>query len=322
MTAPRFHFRDDNDVDVLYDELSRFDLQPLWELDGLMAQPPTRVVPHHWPASQLSRLGAKSVDLVPVTRGGDRRVLALSNPGLGGRPFATDTLWAAMQFLGPRESAPPHRHAASALRFVLAGKGGVANVDGRLLAMNPGDLVLTPSWSWHSHRNTGEEPIAWFDALDVPLVSALDAHFFESPATAEAEPAAVTPASCQLVFPWDDVEEGFAAQDDKVAGGCRCVRYTALGADGDVLPTMRCEAFRVDRVTHMPPVLASAVWVVHHGSGDIQCGSRRFNVGPGDLFVRPPWTQLAVAPTGTLDCFVVSDAAAMEHLGLRGPADR
>src|SRR5207302_11432681 len=40
----------------------------------------------------------------------ERRANALANPGLGGLPFATPTLWAASQYLAPGETAPEHRH--------------------------------------------------------------------------------------------------------------------------------------------------------------------------------------------------------------------
>ena len=53
-----------------------------------------------WPS--LAEAGV----LVPVGRGGERRAIALANPGLGGRPFATPTLWAAIQYLMPGEEAP------------------------------------------------------------------------------------------------------------------------------------------------------------------------------------------------------------------------
>ncbi|SLH61736.1 gentisate 1,2-dioxygenase [Mycobacteroides abscessus subsp. abscessus] len=45
-----------------------------------------------------------------VGRGGERRAITLANPGLDGRPFATPTLWAAIQYLMPGEDAPEHRH--------------------------------------------------------------------------------------------------------------------------------------------------------------------------------------------------------------------
>jgi hypothetical protein len=72
-------------------------------------------------------------ELVPLGRGGERRAIALANPGLGGRPFATPTLWAAIQYLRPAEDAPVHRHSQNAFRFVIEGAGvwTVVNGDGQ-----------------------------------------------------------------------------------------------------------------------------------------------------------------------------------------------
>jgi gentisate 1,2-dioxygenase len=62
---------------------------------------------------------------------------------------------------------------------VLAGSGVWTLVNGDPIYMAPGDLVLTPSWTWHEHHNPGAEPMIWFDGLDLPLVRNLDAMFFE-----------------------------------------------------------------------------------------------------------------------------------------------
>jgi gentisate 1,2-dioxygenase len=39
--------------------------------------------------------------------------------------------------------------------------------------MAPGDLVLTPSWTWHDHGSESAEPVIWMDGLDVPLIQSL-----------------------------------------------------------------------------------------------------------------------------------------------------
>jgi len=31
--------------------------------------------------------------------------------------------------------------------------------------MYPGDLVLTPNWTWHDHANDTDEPMIWLDGL-------------------------------------------------------------------------------------------------------------------------------------------------------------
>jgi gentisate 1,2-dioxygenase len=45
--------------------------------------------------------------------------------------------------------------------------------------MYPGDLVLTPNWSWHDHANDTDAPMIWLDGLDTPLVRMLEAGFYE-----------------------------------------------------------------------------------------------------------------------------------------------
>ncbi len=94
-------------------------------------------------------------------------------------PYATPTLWAAAQYLGPKEVAPAHRHSQSAFRFVLEGEGVWTVVDGDPVAMRRGDLLLTAGWRWHEHHNVADAPMVWLDGLDIPLVSGIDAGFFE-----------------------------------------------------------------------------------------------------------------------------------------------
>ncbi len=45
--------------------------------------------------------------------------------------------------------------------------------------MQEGDLILTPSMTWHGHRNGGE-PVVWLDGLDNPLLFLLQAITWEA----------------------------------------------------------------------------------------------------------------------------------------------
>ena len=169
-----------SELDAFYADVDRADLRPLWTQTGLLpASPPIADVPYVWRWSRVRELAERAGRLVTVDRGGDRRVLALANPGLGGEPYATRTLWAAVQYLGPGEFAPAHRHTPAAIRFVLEGQGVWTLVDRDPVPMAPGDLVLTPSWCWHEHHSSGDGPMLWFDGLDLPMARALDAVFFE-----------------------------------------------------------------------------------------------------------------------------------------------
>lgn len=46
--------------------------------------------------------------------------------------------------------------------------------------METGDLVLTPSWTWHDHGLDGREPMIWLDANDLSMYQKLPVHFAEN----------------------------------------------------------------------------------------------------------------------------------------------
>ena len=52
-------------------------------------------------------------------------------------------------------------------------------MDGERAYMNPGDLILTPSWSWHDHGHEGSDPMVWLDGLDIPQVQFFGSTFGE-----------------------------------------------------------------------------------------------------------------------------------------------
>jgi gentisate 1,2-dioxygenase len=173
-------------VEVGYDEfcgaLAARDLKAPWSMQAQLLSnvPLPATQPWLWKWDTIYSLAKRAGEIITVERGGDRRVLAFANPGLNGLPFTSSTLWGAIQYLGPGESAPAHRHTPSAIRFVMAGSGVYTTVDGDACDMEPGDLILTPNWNWHDHNNHGSESMVWFDGLDLPLVTTLDAIFFEN----------------------------------------------------------------------------------------------------------------------------------------------
>jgi len=184
MTATEGHLEDEL-LGQLYQDFETEHLNPLWtQLADLMPMAPTaKAVPFVWKWSTLYPLAQRAGDLVPVGRGGERRAIALANPGLGGVPYVTPTLWAAIQYLGPKETAPEHRHSQNAFRFEGEGEGegeGVWTVvNGDPVAMRRGDFLLTPGWHFHGHHNETDQPMAWIDGLDIPFIHYTDTGFFE-----------------------------------------------------------------------------------------------------------------------------------------------
>ena len=345
MVTARFH-DDTPDVDGLYADLAAADLQPLWTQPGLLTRAPDRLRPHIWRWKTLRDLAERSGDLVGIDRGGDRRVLSLSHPDLGGLPFATHTLWGAVQFLGGGELAPAHRHTPAALRFVLEGSGVWTLVNGDAVHMAPGDLILTPSWTWHEHHNPGTEPMIWFDGLDLPLVRSLDAIFFEpgseeltgyEPAQAsrseqlysgagllpageqaDVDEAASGRSSRLLAYRWPSVDAALSRLIETTGQRAACVRYADPVTGRDIMPTVRAEMHRVlaGHRTSTLRTAGSGIWVVYRGSGATVIDGCRFRWTAGDMFVTPSWAAVDHEADGDADLFHFCDAPALEALGL------
>jgi gentisate 1,2-dioxygenase len=165
---------------ALKEDVKTLHLVEFWEQrrDIELTAPRIKARPHLWKWADVEPRLRMAADTVPIEEC-ERRALLFANPGLDGKPHVTHTLFAACSLYNPGERAPVHRHTPSASRFVLDGDGGFTVVEGEKLRMARGDLILTPSGTWHDHGNDGERPVIWVDVLNVPLVEALNATQFE-----------------------------------------------------------------------------------------------------------------------------------------------
>jgi gentisate 1,2-dioxygenase len=343
------------ELEALYRGFEHELLVPLWtEIGDLMPlHPKSKAAPHRWRWERLKELAAQAGRIVPVGRGGERRAIALANPSLGGRPFATPTLWAAIQYLMPGEDAPEHRHTQHAFRFVVEGEGVWTVVNGDPVRMSRGDFLPQAGWNWHAHHNAATQPMAWIDGLDIPFSYYTESQFFEvgreriSPAekttpersrserlwghpglrpVSQPEATAATPL---LAYRWVDTDralteqlalesEGHAAT---LSPGHAAVRYTNPTSGRDVLPTMRTEMHRLraGATTLVRREVGSSVFQVFDGAGTVTVGERTWTVERGDLFVVPSWVPFAVQASGTsnLDLFRFGDAPIFEALHAR-----
>lgn len=332
-------------LEELYRGFEQELLVPLWtEIGDLMpAHPRSRAVPHRWKWDQLLRLAEQAGRIVPVGRGGERRAIALANPALGGRPFATPTLWAAIQYLMPGEDAPEHRHTQHAFRFVVEGSGVWTVVGGDPVPMNRGDFLPQAGWNWHAHHNATDRPMAWIDGLDIPFQYTNEAQFFEfgrdeisdaeriTPEYSRSErlwghpglrPVGVAhaaPGSPLLAYKWEFTDRALADQLEldrqgyagAVGPGHAAVRFTNPVDGTDVLPTIRAEFHRVARGVQTAPVreTGSSVCQVFDGSGTVTVGDESWSVTRGDLFVVPSWQPFsATSEAGPSD----SDSGALD----------
>jgi gentisate 1,2-dioxygenase len=339
---------DSRELCELYAALGDEHLTPLWtEIADLMPrQPAPRAVPHVWRWQTLYPLAQRSGELVPMGRGGPRRALALANPGLGGLPYATATLWAAIQYLGPREVAPEHRHSQNAFRFVVEGEGVWTVVDGDPVAMRRGDFLLTPGWRLHGHQNVTDHPMAWIDGLDIPFAQLTDTAFFEfgpdrlsderTPQRSRAErlwahpglqPVALLgrrPSSPLAAYRWEHTDRALADQlaveaegyPATVEPGHAAIRFANPTTGGDVMPTIRAEFHRLRPGTQTVTrrEVGSSVWQVFSGTGAIIVDDVRHRLDHGDLLTVPSWAEYRLQAETGLDLFRFGDMPIFEAL--------
>src|SRR6478672_12283694 len=166
---------------AFYDRIGEHSLAPLWErLHAMVTRAPTTpALPTKWDYDNVVRPFLMQAGGLITAKEAERRVLILENPGLHGQTSITHSLFAGLQLIMPGEVAPAHRHSQSALRFIIEGHGAYTAVEGERTMMEPGDFVITPSWTWHDHGNDTDEPMVWLDGLDIQIVKLLGASFAE-----------------------------------------------------------------------------------------------------------------------------------------------
>jgi gentisate 1,2-dioxygenase len=291
-----------------------------------------------WKWDTILPLAKRAGEDVTIDRGADRRVLALANPGLNGLPFTSTSLWGAVQYLGPGESAPAHRHTPAAIRFVMAGSGATTTVDGDVCEMNERDLVLTPNWTWHEHDSQSEDPVVWSDGLDLPLTSTLESIFFENPAGGMHQPSGPggsrgtfeAPGLRELGsnehghnwplprYPWEATDRMLAQLFEKNSDAFASLEFTNPLTQGPVMPTLGCEMHRLlpGARTASQRRTGSTIFLAFRGAGTTVIDGQRLEWEADDAFVSPSWATVDRAASQASDLFALTDRPVFQALGL------
>jgi gentisate 1,2-dioxygenase len=242
----------------------------------------------------------------------ERRNILLMNPG--GPDSSLATLVGAYQLVLPGERARSHRHTAGALRLALDVGGAMYTiVDGVRLDMHPNDVVLTPSWCWHGHRNDGDRPGYWVDYLDSPFCRAIGQYVFE-PFPGEYETVAETAVTSPYVYPWHETKAALAVAPVDPSG--RFGRHILL--DRFPLPTMRLTMHAFDAGTRTVAFATSAnnLYTAVEGRGRSVVDGRSFDWERGDVFVAPSAKSQHHEVDGDAVLFCVSDEPLLGSIGL------
>lgn len=274
---------------------------------ALWPEPRANFHPHLWRYADVKPILERAGTLVDHTMA-DRRNLTLTNPVEGNLYSTVRTLVAAYQSILPGETADAHRHTPNALRIILDGHGSWTTVAGTRVEMRPGDVLLTPSWCWHSHENIGNEQCLWVDVLDVPLVHLLEPMFFERHPD-KLERNVVTVDACPLAHRWEDSQARLDAAPAPAHGGAE--REVELGA-----PALKTIAVHVQRlgagfVSAPQRTTANAIFTVLEGDGVTEVGDRRLEWTRGDVFAIPAWQPYTHRATTKTHFVRVSDEPVM-----------
>lgn len=313
-----------------------------WQIERAKEQP-SGGVPYIWKRELTRKILSHAGQALRLNKGA-RRGLLFMNPGIP-QQSATLGLRAAVSMMNPHEVALAHRHAPSALRFVIEGHPDAYTlVNGEKLVMNENDLLLTPAFSWHHHVNHSDQEVVWFDTLDVGLIRFLNVYFFEPyaggepPLVDEAEsirhrtgvvrpawegPLAGSEYGLPMAYPWGPVEkqlQQLSRQEGSPFDGI-ILEYVNPVTGGSALSTIDChiQMLKPAQKTASHRHTSGAVYHVIQGQGVTYAGDQELHWEKGDQFVVPNWCWHHHENTSKVSealLFRVSDAPILKSVHL------
>ncbi len=343
----RANVADTPDLLAYYKRLERLGTGALWTVANKIEpwEPASTSVPMLWRYRDLREDVLRALDLVTPEQAG-RRVVYLENKGRADVVAAVGWLYSGLQVMAPGECASSHRHSASALRFIMEGQGAFTNVDGHKMTLGANDFVLTPNGTWHEHGVAEDGTVCiWQDGLDIPLMNALEANFYEvhpdlqqaisfavDDSTATWAGAGLRPAGAQwtkrysplLKYEWAPTYEAltrYARVTDGSPYDGILMDYVNPDNGGPVMQTIGAsmQLLRPGERTKAHRQTGSFVYQCAKGSGWSIINGQRFDWRERDIFVVPAWMyhEHANASDSEDAClFSFHDLPVMRALGL------
>jgi gentisate 1,2-dioxygenase len=326
----RANVEDTPELEAYYRELDSRELGALWnvanEIEPWLPQP--KSVPMLWKWRDLEPLVRRAPRLVSAEKAA-RRVVMLVNTGRKEWSAAVGLLYSGIQIMDPGESTSAHRHMASALRFIMEGRGAYTVVDGERMALGARDFVLTPNGTWHDHGvERGGTQCIWQDGLDIPLMNALDANFYEihpdivqTPGNPLPREGWSKPYSPVFKYPWDTSYAALRECTDRSPFDGAILEYTNPVTGGPVMPTLgaQLQLLRPGERTEAHRHTGSVLYQVAKGSGWSVIGGKRFDWEEKDVFCVPSWAPHAHANASATEdacLFSFNDFPVMRSLAI------
>jgi gentisate 1,2-dioxygenase len=272
--------------------------------------PKPKFTPAVWRFAAARAALDQAGEFVPVEQA-ERRNLIMVNPFEGNMYATTRNLVAAYQCVKGGETARTHRHTPAALRLVLEAKPGTYTVvNGARVDMLPGDVVLTPSWSWHGHANESDQTSFWIDFLDIPFVQLTEAMFFEQYPAGGLEPVSSRGATSFRIPAAEALGNGGDAKVVEIAKG--------------IMPTIALHLMREPGGCRIEVARTTInnIYAVISGSARFTAESGLAEtLGPGDVVAMPCWHAHAIEVVGDMTLLRVSDEPLLARLGLARSAN-
>ncbi len=332
-----------------YDDDGNMRPRPYWP-----TQPKNDTLPFHWPWATLKDTIREAGTLVGLGHGKktyDRRVIALTNPGLGGEYAVTRSFFADFQLIRPGESTPSHRHTPCATRFIFEGEGWTTVGDERN-DFSAGDIVFTGQFPWHDHGNRGSENLLFLDVLDIPLLQFLGASKWEfdywsvtGDKAQHSSPFKVhNPSDAHLrqgdmrlcgaeefrrqhddfnIFRLRDIKAHFARLSHLKGSAYDglFIEHTRPDTGGPAGATMSLfsQLLRPGEATLSHRHTSQTIYVAVEGEGELTVGAQVFRWKPNDVLVVPSWEWHAhrnLSSSAPAILHSISDASVLAKLNL------
>jgi gentisate 1,2-dioxygenase len=324
-----------------YEKARTQNLAPLWRVIGGLVpeEPVTPCKAAIWHYKDVRPYLMEACELIRAEEA-ERRVMILENPGLPGESRITRSLFAGLQTILPGETAPAHRHMASALRFIIEGHDAFTAVEGEKTMMEPGDFVITPSMTWHDHGNESDAPMVWLDGLDMHMVNMFDTSFRDGfPEDRHPAQRATGASNWEWGMNMLPVDSNFGAKTSPIFSypykrtretldhisrqrdpepwhGHR-MRYINPVTGDWAMPTISTCMQLLPKGFKTTPYRSTAgtVFAVVEGTGSSIIGGEKFDWEPHDIFVAPSWMFQEHTASSDAMIFSFSDRVAQEKLG-------
>lgn len=281
-------------LEELYGVFEELSMEGGWHRPAgpaLWPEPRKTLLPAVWHYDEIKGVLDAAGRLVDHTQA-DRRNVTLTNPAEGNVYPTVRTLVAAYQLIKPGEVALAHHHTPAALRIILEGHGTFTVVEGDRVEMRPGDVLLTPSWTWHEHSAAEDaDDCYWVDILDVPLVHLLEPMFFERHPDGLQREVRDLDAS-PIAFRWEESLARLAAETAAPADGMAEREIELQGADGGpAMPTIALHVQQMAAGFASPTrrTTANSLFTVVEGAGRTTVDGETLEWRRGDIVAVPAW---------------------------------